>query len=269
MRAEQAIYTSARTKRTRGYHLVSQSPGIDEELARSLTRWCPSHGGLASSQTDAASINFQPLNDGWVALSRTIYGGPEYSSRGGLQVVTRVMLLRYEQLAGYDSDPVMLAIVALSLGHLRLEASVPEELPLIELPDRPLRVPYPDCDGPTTAAVHHLWNCVTSGKRVAVLGMPNPMAAVAELFTRIPERKRLDISFTTGLKPSMYRPFQLHFLPEADFALQQLLVSQGVSLLSCEPPSHSSPNRTGITSFETAPAGVPTRVIGMGVPGRA
>jgi hypothetical protein len=233
MRAEQAIYTSARTSRTRGYHLIAQSPGIDEHHARSLIQWCPSHAGLASDETEASSINFHPVSSGWVALSRTVYGGPEYSSRGGLQIVTRVLLLRDEQLDGYDSDPIALAQVAMSLGHLRFDPSAPAQLPPVELPDRPLRAPSPQPDPSTYDIVQRVWQHLSSDKRVAVVNTTiPPLRTLAQLFDQIARRHRLDIAFTTGLKPSMNRPFHLHFLPSADVMLQRQLTGQGIAIVN-------------------------------------
>jgi hypothetical protein len=231
MRAEQAIYTSARTNRASGYHLIAQSSGIDEHQARALIQWCPSHAGLASEETGASSLNFHPLDDGWVALSRTVYGGPEYSARGGLQIVTRVLLLRSEYLAGYQYDPVMVAQVAMAFGHLRLEPSAPEVLPTLDLPDRPNRA-EPVGDPVTDSLVNRIWNCVTSGKRALVVGAQAPLLVLALLLASLPERQRLDLAFTTGLKPSMNRPFRLHFLPAADAGLQQQLARQGICIVT-------------------------------------
>jgi hypothetical protein len=45
---EQAIYTSAVTKRGAGYQIVAQSPGLHDEDARELAVWCPSHDSSLS-----------------------------------------------------------------------------------------------------------------------------------------------------------------------------------------------------------------------------
>jgi hypothetical protein len=232
MRAEQAVFTSARTSKSRGYHLISQSPGIDDEQARSLIRWCPSHAGLASAEPDTSSLNFHPVTDGTLALSRTVYGGAEYSARGGLQIVTRILLVRDSALSGYQNDPATFARVAMALGHLRLDPNVPNQLPEVELPDRPLRVEYPSGDGAIIGLVVRLQNLLDEDKRVAVVGDCPAIRVLVHLFPRLPERKRLDITFTTGLKPSMHRAFRVHFLPSVDPATQHQLASQGITLLN-------------------------------------
>src|SRR5262245_21309602 len=238
MRAEQAIYTSARTRKARGYHLVAKSPGIDEGQARSLIQWCPSHASLSLPDTEATSLNFHPVTNGWVTLSRTMYGGPEYSSRGGLQIVTRALLVHCDQLAGYESDPITLASVALALGYLRLEAGKSEQLPHIDLPDSPIRVEFPSGDGATNRLADELTSQLVGDKRVAIVGAPTPLAVLAQLFARLQAWQRIELSFTTGLKPSLYRPFRLTFLPSSDLITHRQLASQGVTVLNANADAH-------------------------------
>lgn len=236
MRAEQAIYTSARTRKARGYHLVGQSPGIDEGQVRALIRWCPSHASLSLPDPEAVSLNFHPLSNGWVALSRTMYGGPEYSSRGGLQIVTRILLLHGDQLAGYEFDPITLASVAIAFGLLRLEAGMPEQLPHIDLPDSPIRAEFPSCDSTTSHVAEQLIAQLVGDKRVAVVGASDIWGILTQIFTRLQRWQRIDLSFTTGLKPSLYRPFRLLFLPSTDRITQRQLASEGVTVINAESP---------------------------------
>src|SRR5262245_30872225 len=138
MRVEQAIFTSARTSKLKGYHLVARSPGIQDDSTRALIRWGPSHASLTSSDLEASSFNFHPAGTRGVAISRPVYGGAEYSARGSLQLVTRTLILRPEQLQGYDNDPLAVARVAMALGYLMFEPDAPEHLPALDLPARSL-----------------------------------------------------------------------------------------------------------------------------------
>ena len=135
MQVDQAVFTSAITRRARGYQLVSRSRGIEEDVARELWRWSPSHDSLIGGDPETASLNWFRLTGGQLALSRTFYGGPEYSGRGGLQVITHVLLMRREQLFGYDDDPLAVARAAFALGHLHLKLHYPSEIPKVDLPD--------------------------------------------------------------------------------------------------------------------------------------
>lgn len=236
MRVEQAVFTSARTRRMCGYHLVARSPGIREEMAAPLSRWSPTHASLLSSGWDAASLSAFPLDEGWLAVARSVYGGPEYSQRGGLQVVTLILVLRRDHLAGYDDNPLLLARTAYALGYLRLTAEIAGQLRAVELPSRTLlaaaaaRPPLPA----EAAAAEKTLGLLRQQRRVAVIGAPEPRTVVGEILGRMPRAQRLELSFTTGLKPSVDRPFQLHFLPAADAASRRQLTALGMESVSAD-----------------------------------
>lgn len=233
MQVEQAVYTSLRTSVRQGYHLVSRSAGIGDQLEQSLGVWCPTHAALCSRDLHDASLNFCSLGDGWLVLSRAMYGGPEYSGRGGLQVVTCMLVLRHEQLAGYDNNPLALARVALCLGQLRLPAAFPRELPRVELPESSLLGSVPESAPVSLTPLirEDTLRALRSAQRLALLGVKDRLATLSYFLRQIPKADRLELSFTTGLKPSLLRPFRLHLLPEADTAVRQQLVSQGVRCL--------------------------------------
>ncbi|WP_203328981.1 GAP1-N2 domain-containing protein [Candidatus Laterigemmans baculatus] len=243
MQVEQAIFASADKGVMKGYQLVSQSSGIDRRLAQELCRWAPSHAALAGEEENASSWNYFPAGDDWVAITRTTYGGPEYSRRGGRQVVTMMVAMQLEQFAGYAFNPLAVAKTAFALGHLRLRAVVPEALPTITLPRRsfdllaeasPLDVGGAAASGGRTAVPPLLSKVVEllrSEQRVAVAGVRDPLAAFEELIARIPLDERPGVSFTTGLKPSARRPFRLHFLTTSDHALRRVLATQGIQCL--------------------------------------
>ena len=82
MYVDQAIFASARGSQGSGYQLVARSRGIDEPTATMLRDWGPSQGTLLTRETDAKAISYYTLGSDRVVVSRTIYGGPEYSQRG-------------------------------------------------------------------------------------------------------------------------------------------------------------------------------------------
>ena len=231
MLVEQAVFTSLRSRRSQGYHLVASSPGADALLARQLCTWGPSHASLLDDQPNADSLNFHPLSDDWYALSRTVYGGPEYSGRGGMQVFTHFLLLRREQLLGYDNNLSVLARTARLLGSLRLMTEVPTQLPSVELPARPIK----GCGSQLERQVHLRDDVIRSLRlqhRVAVLGLPDPLPALAQIIRDLSGEDRLKLSFTTGLKPSVHRDFRLHFVDSVDANLHAVLSQQGIDLVT-------------------------------------
>lgn len=232
MLIEQAIFTSARTAKVQGYHLVSRSPGIDEENARVLTKWSPSHGALVGPEPDAESLNYHAAARGHLALSRSFYGGPEYSARRGLQIVTRILLLKPEQFKGYDDNPLRFARLALALGHLRFENRLPPELQGVEMPRRCTGDSHPTAAHPSWCGLlGDLVRTISAGGQVCVVGVQQPTQLLSVLFSRIPPRRRLELSFATALAPSMHRPFHLHFLPALNSGQQRQLESKGIHVL--------------------------------------
>ena len=232
MRAEQAIFTSIRSSTRQGYHLAARSPGVGGHLGQQLYQWGPSHGSLLDDKITASSLNSFQLSSDWIVVSRTVYGAPEYSGRGALQVVTLILAVRRSQLSAFDDNPVSLARTALTLGYLRLPASVPETLPQITLPDRALLA--------ASAATRHSLDdsildrslrLLGQGQRIALVGADDPVGTMAHLIRRIPAKIRAETSFTTGLRPSRQRPFRVHIVPRIDADIQRRLAAQGIHAL--------------------------------------
>jgi len=230
---EQAIFTSVRGSQRQGYHLVSRSPGIDEMLAQRLTLWCPTHAALVTDGSTDESLNYFPVGDGCMALTRTVFGGPEYSGRGGLQVVTLVLLMRSEQLERYEGDALRVMRLALSLGYLRLPPTCPAQLPWVELPNASSIGIYNE----TRMALSQFLldravRLLREQQRVALLGIANRTLVLQNLLQQLSKKQRMVLSFTTGLKPSLHRPFVLHLLPTDDRSLRQQLAEQDVYCLT-------------------------------------
>ncbi|MEW4530106.1 MAG: hypothetical protein ACF8PG_03755 [Maioricimonas sp. JB045] len=230
MNVEQAVFTSVQTRRAQGYHLVARSPGINERLARTLAQWGPSQGALVGHNVDDNSLSCFATEDGQVVLMRSVYGGPEYSGRGSLQVVTYYAICRREDLSGYDENPLRLARVLLALGHLRLQTDFSRPLTSIELPDR---IAPPPADRPAHESSRPLATTILeqldSDQRIAIVGAVNAWSTLDGVLQQIPTAWRLELSFTTGLNPSVHRRFLLHFLPEADTRRRSDLERQGIT----------------------------------------
>jgi hypothetical protein len=179
-------------------------------------------------------LSFFPLGNEWFAVARSVYGAPEYSQRGGLQVVTMFLVLRREQWAGYDDNPLALATTVGALGHLRLLPELPERLPTVDIPDRQ-PIGMAAMEPPNAHDLHlveEMLNGLEKRDRIAVVGLPEPLLALQQIFRRTPRTLRLQLSFTTGLRPSVHRPFQLHFLAAATAAYCRELASQGIRCVS-------------------------------------
>ncbi|MCA9160399.1 MAG: hypothetical protein KDA72_18840, partial [Planctomycetales bacterium] len=209
MKIQQAIFTSSDRGQIRGYQLVAVSEGIDRSLSRELHVWSPSH--LGEDDPAKWTINYFPVSLDHVAVTRTVLGGPEYSSRGGAQVVTLIAVLHNQQFSAYDNNAMLVARTALALGWLRIPCDMPSRLEPMELPDVPLPVsrgsysfspsqiadPRDRC--PTISATSrttpndqldvHVLNSLTerlkNRQRIGIVGARNPLRMVETFIERL------------------------------------------------------------------------------------
>ena len=214
MLAEQAIFSSESGPSKQGYRLVSHSPGVSRSQINSLTQWGPSHGALVSNELDFASLNFHPLDDTHFAISRTVYGGPEYSQRGSFQIFTRSILVKNTLLEDYDDNPLWLLNQCNILGNLRFDRHVVgrDSLPALELPECSY-IGRPNVSEPERSTREKVANCVQMlqlGRNVALVGESVNLNVFSYLISLLASDIRSQLSFTTGLRPSVRRPFHLH-----------------------------------------------------------
>lgn len=231
IKVEQALFASAERNTVRGYQLVAQSLGIDPAMAIEITRWSPTQ--LPDDAPRNWTISAWTLASGHVAITRTITGGPEYSDRGGAQIVTMILVLTPEQFRGYDCNAILVARTALTLGYLRYSPTLAAgKLPAVTLPTRPLVRPAANAWSRLGAAVDSTLAIaaqrVRETQRVAVIGMPDPVIALESLVSRLSLEHRQRLSFTIGLSPSIRRAVQVHFYRRPDAARLQSLQSEGI-----------------------------------------
>ncbi len=230
MELEQALFTSTRSQKLSGYHVVARSAGVDETLAQALCRWCPSHDAMLSRKSNAFSINFFPLDEDRFGISRTVLGGPEYSGRGGLQTVTMVLIATRSQLAGYANDPISLLETARTCGYLSFVRSQPFHERAV-LPDRYALLPRLKGRLSREAFVSDSTKSLLADKSITLVDAPIARRAVQSVLHAMPMEKRLEISFTTGLKPSSQRPFRIHHVFRPGIDIRAYFTRNGVSLV--------------------------------------
>jgi hypothetical protein len=230
MRLEQAIFTSIRGTRLDGYQLAATSPGIGAELAKELTGWGPAHDSLWASQPGAKSINFHGLSGGQFCVSQTSLAGAEYSGRGGGRVYTQMLVAPREALVRFAGDPFQV-LQAVS-GRMLVHETVPNSLPTIPLlgrgsePGRNTSADLICAIGPETLA--ELTEVLTSNWSLTVItNLPIPRL-IQTILHQLSLEERLEVSFSTGLRPSSRRPFKLCFAPnDPALARQSQRISGG------------------------------------------
>ncbi len=229
MKVEQAVFASSNRGRMGGYQLTAKSSGMDRTTCQELCRWTPTRA--PSNDPDQWTINSFPISSDSIAVTRTVLGGPEYSCRGGTQVVTLILLLQHEQFLSYGCNSIAVAKTALALGYLRLPLDTAcEKLPCAELPARPIASSsfHSSARDAGDALLDEISELVMAARRVAIVGLPKPIDAVETLIPKLGDEAKRKFSFTTGLAPVVSRPFQAHFLSEVDLARRRTLQSQDI-----------------------------------------
>jgi hypothetical protein len=252
MRLEQAIFTSVRSERLDGYQLAARSSGVTDELAKELTSWGPAHDSMWVSEPGATSTNFHRLSEDRVCISQTTLSGAEYSGRGGGRVYTQMIVLPREGLARFAGDPFLVLRALAASGRMFVYDQVPKELATIPLIGRATGQ-QPEfvaeiVDKAGAEAIAELTEAVTRTQVVNVITDLSIERLFQAILYHLEPAERLDVSFTTGLKPSSRRPFKLSIVPDdSSLVRQSQRMHQGkvIEVLTCDP--HST-NRQRLTA---------------------
>ncbi len=227
MQIPQLIYGSTDRGSIRGYGVLGRSSGIDERMVKEFCRWAPSHGALQSDEADVSSLNFFPVGGDHFIISRTVYGGPEYSGRGGRQVVTIALLMNHHQLSQYQNNPLQVAHTAIALGHLICPPLVRSTLQPVALPRSPIHADLLSVTVTEQTAANELLQCFDAGRKSIVIGATRPNILLNYLFDSGRDYELSQQSFSTGLKPSASRDFGIQFLSSADHITIRQFESHG------------------------------------------
>lgn len=234
MHVDQAIFASTRGTQGHGYQLVARSRGIDDKTAMILREWGPSQGALLTRDIDSRAFSYYSIGSDRVVVSRTIYGGPEYSQRGELSVFTRSLIVHRSALVQYDHNPWWLVKSILTLGHFRLVCRSEPWLAELEIPDRSLiGVRTKPSNSVASGTLEQINQSLQLNRPVAVIGKIDVDRVMTQIMSSLGAPQRTHVSFTTGMVPSVHRPFQLHLFPHASPALNSRLVKLGISPVDC------------------------------------
>ena len=257
MRLEQAIFTSVRSERLDGYQLAARSSGVSDELAKELTAWGPAHDSLWDTRPTPRSVNFHPLTDGRL-LPFADHASPAPNTAaaaagGSIRRCSSSCRDRHARgspaIRSWSCEPwpPRAGCIVYDVGAARAAATIPligraaatsRRLDVSEIDregrgrndrraDRDGRPPKrPSPSSPT---------CPSSG-----CSRPSCISSS--------RAERLNVSFTTGLKPSSRRPFKLSIVPDDPSLVRQsqrMHHGKVIEVLTCDP--HST-NRQRLTA---------------------
>ena len=231
---EQAVFASNSNSRVRGYQIVARSAGVDGQVTHELVKWSPSHGGLVNEQRQATGLCYFRIGKRRLAFGHSVYGTPEFSGRGGLQTVTSYLVTCPEHLAGFQNDPWIFTLFARSQGLLRYHPVLPDTLPAIPMQAAwsfgrllcPASLKSVDIEVAEKAL-----DAIAGDRRVAIIGPGNTVPTLRWILKHMEEERRLDLTFSIGIQPSVQRPFQLQFLDQANVRIRSELSADQVMVL--------------------------------------
>ncbi len=222
---QQAVFSSAATERGQGYHFLAWSPGVEPALRQQLHPWAPTHDSLCEPPPHGAALNYLHL-DRCDVVGWTGYAGREYSGRG-TAVFTHFLLVERDDLQRAAAHPFALLQAALGQQVVAPHLPVPDTLPELHVQLRPawvelelllhLRKTDPECWLAAALAA------LAAGRRVAIrTSGVSPHLLARGLWSCLPLELRTSVSFTTGLVPSLRRPFQLMFWEQLPWSAARL-----------------------------------------------
>jgi hypothetical protein len=244
---EQAFFASDPAGRETAYRLVARSPGVREEDAVALAAWGPQRDSLLEIGRDAVSLNFFALPSGAFCISKTTPVAGRHARRG-IDVTTHCLVVEREVLARFANNPFALLNAAFAQGLLRTYDQPPATLQRLPLSGRAATVDQAllasMITDPGVTWLEALVEAVVSFDTAAVVIGPQRARLFAALFNCLPLERRLEFSFSTGLKSSPDRPFQLFCVDNERPAQRDVSRRSAVVVLDLwgYPPRSLTPN---------------------------
>ncbi len=243
MIVEQAIFTSARTNLSTGYHLVATSSGLCETDVRELSLTGPSHDSLWEQSPEAMSVNFHALPSGAWCVSQTTPEGEEYSGRGGPRIYTHSLIVHAEDLrANFANNPLALLRTALGQGALQVFDVPPKSLESFELHAQTAAVDQgllaawsAEADRIRLAAI---LDAVIAAPRLGLAAGTDSLRMVASILGMLPVDCRTQVTFSTGLRYSPARPFRVCCVESNQAVVRRLQRSYGLPIVESETTPH-------------------------------
>ncbi len=247
---DHAVFSSVRTVVGRGYQIVAASKGISPAEKKDITARSPSHGGLCEDGPEATAVAFYKLGSGRLALAFSCDGGAEHTGRGVRRIYTHITVISPEDFARFRFNASNVLLSVDETGWLDVQLQPPRVL-------EPLRLNVADrFTGQRVAGAVENYGAdwitatmgtVLQGKRVVVGGDFDPGDWIEAVLTGVPGPRRLDISFSAGLRFAVGRAYTISAVT-GDLRQTRRLV-KGQRLEYVEPGPDRHPPRPNASSW--------------------
>jgi hypothetical protein len=206
------------------------------------------------------SVNFHSLSQERWCVSQTTLSGAEYSGRGGGRVYTQMIVLPREAIERFAGDPFLVLRALTASGRVTVHEQVPRELPSIPLVGRATGeqlewMPELVAKAGARAMTEMTEAALSNEPTTVITDLPVERLFQAVLHLLEPAQ-RLEVSFTTGLRPSSRRPFRLSIVPSDPALVRQSQVPhhvRAVEVLVGDPASPSPKKTTKVRARKPTP----------------
>jgi len=242
---EQALFTSLQSTDNEGYQIAACSSGIDDATSRELAAWGPSHDSLQPGLIEAVSINTHTLPDGRICFSLSRITDDEYSGRGR-SVATWMLIADGSGFEMFGNHPLRLVDAASAAGWAVADEQADASCEPLSFAGRARSVNLEAvAQAVSVFGAETLAAIVERTTSVPCLGIAvsqNRRLLIDALFSLLPAAIRLQVSFTTGLMPSLRRPFRVHLLsPQAEVSRTFRRTFEGELIDLTQPNTHAHP----------------------------
>lgn len=215
---QQAIVASSLGARRHENKVIAWSRGIDSDAAAKICDWSPIPDDFAAGTSSCMSV--YPATNGLTAISRSLL-----TKSGTRSIVrTRVALAGPDKIASFGNNPMTLARVLESSGHLSPLETESNELTQIEVPDMgipDLRQTLPSFLNGIPKKIHH---AIDVHGRCALLGLEQPKAFLCGYMETlsIPNRQRMTLAIGLDIKDDNGQPnFRVNVFRQTNHEMDQ------------------------------------------------
>lgn len=225
-----AIFSSIEIKGVTRGEIIGFSPRVPEHLIPQLADWIPDRWRVVDNRRECLSC--VPLDEDWMALTRTVLAGPHHLYRSCNQLVTAALVFQRADLEGFSNSVLILATVAKAMGAFSFAVRRGESIRDERIPKRTLLEPRP-CLRPNFASeVEQIVRAIEIHRQVAITGMGDSLTYPEAFLHQLPFEQRNQISLSIGLRPSEEHHYDLQFFVATEMALQAELVRQQIRTIT-------------------------------------
>jgi hypothetical protein len=213
--AEHAVFTSVRSPWGRGYRIIAASAGISADEKREIVQRAPSHQSICAGSPHGWGLASFTMQSGRRCVLVAEKAGVEHSARGDCRVHVQVVVMEPAAYRRLRCDPRGVAFAArAALGADWLNDQPPANLPRLTLESQSGRAGHEADRGPAPGAADldgllATLSGLLRGRRILVHGPPDPLRALAWIWSGVPAAVRDMLALSCGLRFSPGRNFPL------------------------------------------------------------